>query len=219
VAPRLDERASKRLQSALRQTVRLNDLVNNLLDIGRIAAGRLTLEPDLMDLALLAKDCAERFGEEAARVGSPITLTIEGEEGERLRGKWDRLRLEQVVSNLLSNALKYGNGGPIDLKIEGRESTARIQVRDRGIGIPPERQGRIFDRFERAVSARHYGGLGMGLYITRQIVEAHGGSIVVASEVGEGSTFTISLPRRVADEEQPPNAEVKKGLSSGAALG
>src|SRR5205814_3394111 len=104
------------------------------------------------------------------------------------------LRMEQVITNLLSNAIKYGDKKPIDVELAPENGGATLRVRDRGIGIDRENQQRIFDRFERAVSSRHYGGLGMGLYITRQIVEAHGGTVQVDSVPGAGAAFTINLP-------------------------
>jgi signal transduction histidine kinase len=113
----------------------------------------------------------------------------------QVHGWWDRLRLEQVVTNLVSNAIRYGAGRPIHARVEVVGENARLVVRDEGIGIPPEAQERIFGKFERAVSERHSGGLGLGLYITRSIVEAMGGSIQVESRPGQGSTFTVELPR------------------------
>jgi signal transduction histidine kinase len=104
------------------------------------------------------------------------------------------VRLEQVVSNLLSNALKYGMGKPIHVAVESRVDAARLVVRDEGIGIEPKDMGRIFGKFERAVSERHYGGLGLGLYVTRQIVEAMGGTVKAESTPGQGATFTVELP-------------------------
>jgi signal transduction histidine kinase len=104
------------------------------------------------------------------------------------------MRIEQVVSNLLANALKYGDGKPIEVRVTRSDGWARLIVHDHGIGIGPDDLDRIFERFERAVSPRHYGGLGLGLYIARQIVEAHGGSISAHSEPGVGSTFTVALP-------------------------
>jgi signal transduction histidine kinase len=109
-------------------------------------------------------------------------------------GQWDRLRLEQVVTNLLTNALKYGAGRPVRLALEAEGGSARLCVQDEGIGIAPEAQGRIFEKFERAVSDRHYGGLGLGLYITREIVHALGGSVSVESAPGQGARFRVTLP-------------------------
>jgi signal transduction histidine kinase len=110
-------------------------------------------------------------------------------------GRWDRLRLDQIVSNLVENAIRYGAGRPIDVVVEGDEASARLVVADRGIGIAPDDQRRIFERFERAVSPHQGGGLGLGLWIVRQIVEALGGTIGVASRPSAGATFTVVLPR------------------------
>jgi signal transduction histidine kinase len=109
-------------------------------------------------------------------------------------GRWDRLRLEQVVTNLVSNALKYGERKPVDIVVSSNGFSATLAVRDQGIGIPPEHLERIFGRFERAVSSRHYGGLGLGLYIAHHVVEAMDGSIRVSSRPGHGSTFEVTLP-------------------------
>jgi PAS domain S-box-containing protein len=180
-----------RVATSERQVERLTALINNLLDISRITAGRLDLDLEPVDLAAVAKEAAARFGEDLARAGCVLELRAEGE----CVGQWDRLRLEQVVTNLLSNAAKYGAGRPIEIEVDGGEATARFSIRDHGIGIPAEHQARIFERFERAVSDRHYGGLGLGLWIVRQIVDAFGGTIRVESRAGAGSTFTVLLPR------------------------
>ena len=116
------------------------------------------------------------------------------------------MRLEQVISNLLTNALKYGPGKPIEVETARDGNLARIRVRDYGIGIEPENQRRIFERFERAVSDRHYGGLGLGLWIARQVVEASGGTITVQSAPGEGSLFSVELPMKPRDEKICPPA-------------
>jgi signal transduction histidine kinase len=114
--------------------------------------------------------------------------------GTEVRGQWDGSRLEQVVVNLLSNAAKYGAGRPVSIEVDLDEGQARLRVRDEGIGIAAETLPRLFGRFERGVSERHYGGLGLGLYISRQIVEAMGGTIDVRSELGQGALFTVRLP-------------------------
>ena len=110
-------------------------------------------------------------------------------------GRWDRIRIEQVIANLLVNAAKFGEGKPISLEVSAQGDHARLRVVDRGIGIPEEHQSRVFDRFERAVPAHHFGGLGLGLYVVRQIAEAHGGRVQVESTPGSGATFTVDLPR------------------------
>jgi signal transduction histidine kinase len=166
-------------------------LIDNLLDISRITTGHLELEPEDLELAELTHEVVERLRDEAAAVGSQIQF----EATASAAGHWDRLRIEQVVTNLLSNALKYGEGRPIVVRVSTDEAWAEVTVRDRGIGIAEEDLDRIFDQFERAASRRAPGGLGMGLYITRQIVEAHRGKIQVESKNGEGSLFRIRLPR------------------------
>ena len=118
-------------------------------------------------------------------------------------GRWDRLTLEQIVSNLLSNAIKYGSGRPIEIDVRESDGAVRVAVRDRGIGIAKEDLTRIFGRFERGVSLRHYGGLGLGLFIARQLAEAHGGTIVAQSQPGAGSTFTLMLPCQPGEQRGP----------------
>ncbi|HEX8825360.1 MAG TPA: ATP-binding protein [Archangium sp.] len=185
------ERLLRHVEVAQRQIRKMATLINALLDVSRLSQGKLKLEPTDMDLAELVGEVATWFAPEAARAGSE--LRVEGET--RAPGRWDRLRLEQVVTNLLSNAIRYGAGRPILARVEVVEDRVRLVVRDEGIGIPPEAQERIFGKFERAVSDRHYGGLGLGLYIARSIVEALGGGIRVESCLGKGSTFIIDLPR------------------------
>jgi PAS domain S-box-containing protein len=180
-----------RLSTAERQVERLTGLINNLLDISRITAGRLDLDLETVDLTNVVRDAAARSREDLARAGCALDLQTDGP----CIGRWDRLRVEQVVGNLLSNAIKYGAGHPIEMSVSGDSEAARFTIRDHGIGIPPEDQARIFERFERAVSDRHYGGLGLGLWIVRQIVDAFGGTIQVDSGPGRGSTFHVVLPK------------------------
>ena len=191
-----------RLRGALRQTERLSLLVERLLDVTRIAAGRLELAPGRFDLGDLVQQVADDFREPTAAAGSELRL-----EGIRpLEGSWDRLRLEQVLVNLLSNAVKYGAGRPILVRMESAGERVRIAVVDQGIGISPKDLPRIFTRFQRAAPVRNYGGLGLGLYIAQHIVEAHGGRIEVSSGLEQGSTFVVDLPmaivRAQADADQ-----------------
>jgi PAS domain S-box-containing protein len=185
------ERLRRSLETVDRQVRRQTQLINDLLDVSRISAGRLQLQPEPMELSALAREVAERFEPELTRAGSALRLQLSAETG----GQWDRLRLDQVVTNLLSNAVKYGRGNPIQLMTETEGNQVRLSVKDGGIGIAAEDLSRLFNRFERAVSERNYGGFGLGLWIARQIVEAMGGRIHVASQLGVGSTFTVELPR------------------------
>jgi PAS domain S-box-containing protein len=177
------------LQRLTRQVDRLDRLVRNLLDVSLIAAGAIQLEREELDLAALAREVVERAEVEAQRAGSTITLRAE----ERVVGRWDRLRVEQIVTNLVSNAIKYGRGGPITISVERRGRSAWLAVRDRGIGIPPEQRERIFERFGRVAAAPAYRSMGLGLYIVRQLVEAHGGQVHLESELHVGSTFAVEL--------------------------
>jgi PAS domain S-box-containing protein len=191
--PLATERVSESLEVALRQVRKLAHLVDSLLDVSRITAGRLRLELEELDLSSVAAELLSRFSPSAVQHGCALELHAPGP----VFGRWDRLRVEQVVTNLLSNALKYGAGRPVVIRVEEDGERARLTVKDQGIGIAEADLTRIFERFERAVSDRHYGGLGLGLYITRQIVEAFGGTVRVASQPGQGSTFTLELPRDV----------------------
>jgi signal transduction histidine kinase len=173
-----------------RQVRRLERLINNLLDVSRIAVGRFILQVEEVDLSAMVRDVAGQFSAEIARSGNALRLTLPTQ----ALGCWDPLRLEQVVVNLLSNAIKYGDGKPIEVTVQTDDELARLIVRDHGIGVASADQERIFERFERAVSV-NYGGLGLGLYITRQIVLAHGGTIRVDSGLGQGSTFVVEIPR------------------------
>jgi PAS domain S-box-containing protein len=182
------------LETCQRQVRLFAKLVNDLLDVSRIAEGQLELQRDEVDLAALVREVAAQFGPESELAGCAVELHADVP----VVGAWDRTRLEQVATNLLSNAMKYGRGKPIEITVEADARAARLTVRDHGIGIAPEDQERIFERFERAVSGHEYGGLGIGLYIVRQIVTALGGSVRVASRLGEGASFTVTLPNSVA---------------------
>jgi len=174
----------------VRQTRRLDKLIANLLDVSRVLAGRLTLELEDVDLAQVAREIVDRFADEGGRTGCALSVTGPAS----VVGRWDRLRLEQVVTNLVSNAVKYAPG-PIEVAVDERPGFAVVRVADRGHGIPVADQARIFDRFERAAAgAVHRGGLGLGLYITRHIIEAHGGSVTLTSSPS-GTTFAVELPR------------------------
>ena len=188
----LDEAARlKKLAAAARQVRRLTALADELLDVSRIVHGKLQLQRDETDLAVVVTEAAERLEEEFQRGNTPLRVAA----GERVSGDWDRLRLDLVITNLLTNALRYGDKQPVDVRVEADGERARVTVADRGIGIRPEDQARIFERFVRAAPARQFGGLGVGLWLARQIAEAHGGTLRVVSAPDAGSTFTLELPR------------------------
>jgi len=184
-------RQAERLRS---QAQRLERLVTTVLDVSRIVQGRVKLFPEHLDASAVVREHCERLREDAARAGSTLELAIE----EGIVGSFDRTRLEQIVDNLLSNAIKFGAGKPIDVTLAATPEMVSLTVRDRGMGIAKEDQARIFERFERAVSSKHYGGLGLGLWVVRQIVESMGGTIFVTSELGKGSTFVVEWPRIAA---------------------
>ena len=176
------------------QTARLRGLIDDLLDVSTLAAGQLELQLGPVDLAEVTSDVGARFIDEAARAGSRLTIDAR----ERAVGSWDRERLEQIVSNLISNAVKYGNGKPIEVTVRadghGDGGHARLIVRDQGLGIAPGDRERIFGRFERAVDSAKFGGIGLGLWIVKQIVNVFGGAVSVESAPGVGSAFSVELP-------------------------
>ncbi|MCY1033539.1 ATP-binding protein [Corallococcus sp. BB11-1] len=191
-APMAPEKLTAKLESAYSQTQRLGKLVNDLLDISRIGQGQLHIKREDVDLVTLVRGQLERSRESLTRAECEVRFHATEP---RFVGHWDALRLEQVVGNLLTNAMKYGAGKPVEVTLDGDATRVRLQVRDHGIGIAEEDRARIFERFERAVSVRHYGGFGLGLWIVREIVQALGGGIDVASTQDQGSTFTVTLPR------------------------
>ena len=179
---------------ASRQVSRLGQLIESLLDVSRISGGQAKLEREDVDLRDVARDAINRLAEVASRSGSEIVLRCP----DPVRGTWDRLALDRVFVNLLSNALKFGERKPVEVRVMAEQEQAIIEVEDHGIGIAPDDVDRIFVQFERAVSSRQFGGLGLGLYITRRLVEQHGGKITVESEPGSGSVFSVRLPRAVS---------------------
>lgn len=182
-----------RVARATRNVARLDDLVRRLFDVSRLVTGRLDLAVEDNDLAAIVRDSAEDFREAAAQAGCELTVLGCAE---RLDCRCDRYRVEQVLTNLLANASKYGAGKPILVAVSASPQEARVAVRDHGMGIQPEDLQRIFGKFERGKDAiaRHKG-LGLGLFVSRDLVEAHGGRIEVESQPGKGATFTIHLPR------------------------
>jgi signal transduction histidine kinase len=180
----------------MRSVRRLIGLVEELLDTSRLTTGRLQLRRELVDVTALVEEVVARTTSGGTRGTTNVSVRAVGP----VEGSWDRARVEQVVTNLLTNAVKYGRGSPVEIEVGRSEEGALVTVRDRGIGIGDADQVRIFERFERAVSSQQYGGLGLGLWITREIVEAHGGRISVASAPGEGATFQVMLPFKASED-------------------
>jgi signal transduction histidine kinase len=183
---------SEQLATALRQTRRLGSLIESLLDASALAGNaQLELHREQMDLMDVANAAVARVRAEIGQGGSPIQI-----DGESATGLWDRPRVERIVTTLLRNACKYGEGKPVRVAVRKNGDDRLISVADEGIGIPVDRQQSIFGRFGRAVSPRAYGGLGLNLYVAQRLAEAHGGRIDVASEQGKGATFIVLLPAR-----------------------
>ncbi|MCP1518533.1 signal transduction histidine kinase [Pseudomonas migulae] len=173
-----------------RQIKSLIRLIEDMLDVSRIRTGKLSIRPTRLDLSALVRNLLQNFAPQIDAAESSVTLYAE----HPVEGNWDEFRIEQVISNLLTNALRYGAKSPITVKVYSESGQARVDVRDQGIGIGEENQKRIFQQFER-VSAKHaVAGLGLGLFISEQIVTAHGGTITVESRIGEGALFRVCLP-------------------------
>jgi two-component system, OmpR family, sensor kinase len=169
---------------------RLSNLIDELLDVSRISAGRLLLNLEEINLSEIVQVLVNRHQIAAHNAGINLQLKLEPE----VIGLWDSTRLESLVENLITNAIKYGDGKPVEVKLETREKNVVLTVKDYGIGISKEDQHRIFKKFERAASVKDYAGLGLGLYISSEIVKAHGGSIKLESAPQRGSTFLVELP-------------------------
>jgi len=181
---------SGKVAGAVRSSQRLGILIDSLLDVSRIATGQLSLRPHPMELRRTVDQLLEGLRDSANRACS--SLEVRGDHN--LDGEWDRLRIEQLVTNLVANAIKYGAGQPIEITISRDGNFAVLEVRDHGPGIANQDMERIFERFERASSVRHHGGFGLGLYVAREIARAHGGSIEVRNAEGGGASFRVRLP-------------------------
>jgi signal transduction histidine kinase len=199
------EQTERFLRTSDRQFERLDQLVDNLIDvskrsIGHGSIGHVVLNLEELDLAEVVRQVAQRVREQFVAAGSKLELDLP----EKVVGHWDRFRVEQVVTNILINAARYGLGNPVRVRLRRTPSVARLSVEDSGVGIPEEDLGHVFDCFTRVGPARASSGLGVGLYISHAIVEAHGGTLRVESEVGRGSTFTVELPLPFAAEDGAP---------------
>lgn len=185
------EKVVKIIQTSDRQINRLSTLIDDLLDVSRITTGKLSLNKETFSVSEMINEVVIQYSQQLKTSQSNLHVTIL----EDSQGNWDKVRIEQVIINLLTNAAKYAPNKPIHITVGKTKGHVQIKVRDEGPGIAPEDQERIFKRFERVNSKNNVGGLGLGLYISKQIVEAHKGSITVSSTLGEGSTFTVDLPQ------------------------
>ncbi|MGN8140329.1 hybrid sensor histidine kinase/response regulator [Pseudomonas sp. 22105] len=173
-----------------RQIKSLIRLIEDMLDVSRIRTGKLSIRPTRFNLAQLVGNVLQNFAQQIEAAETEVSFTA----AEPVEGNWDEFRIEQVVSNLLTNALRYGGKSPIQVRVYRQGNEARVEVQDQGIGISEENQKRIFQQFERVSAKTVVAGLGLGLFISEQIVAAHGGSIVVESKINEGALFRVCLP-------------------------
>jgi signal transduction histidine kinase len=183
------EHMAERLLLVERSTQRLHALVDRMLDINQVAEQGVSLQRTETDLSRVAREAAARF------MDSVSGVTIELNADSPVVGQWDEMRLETLVTNLIANGLKYGEGRPVKVSAASAGAEGILTVQDQGIGIAPEDQQRIFERFGRAVSDRRYGGFGIGLWLVREIAQAHGGRVDLTSAPGSGSTFVVHLPK------------------------
>jgi len=177
------DRDERQIQSLIR-------LIEDMLDVSRIRTGKLSIRPGRFDLTQLVHNLLENFAPQVAAAESSVKWVQEGP----VEGNWDEFRIEQVVSNLLTNALRYGAKSPVEVRVYAEHGEARVEVRDHGIGISEDNQKRIFQQFERVSASHAVAGLGLGLFISEQIIAAHGGTIEVESRIGEGALFRVCLP-------------------------
>jgi signal transduction histidine kinase len=184
----------ERCEQLAKSLTRLNDVAGRLLDVSRLESGVERLDPADEDLRAVVEGVVARLREQAEWTGSPIVIEQDGPQ----RGCWDRLQLETIVENLLTNAMKYGAGRRIHVTIRGRQNDVRLEVRDQGCGIQPDDMGRVFERFYRGRVPGHHAGLGVGLWIVKRLADAQGGSVECESTPGEGATFIVTLPRDVS---------------------
>ena len=177
------DRDERQIQSLIR-------LIEDMLDVSRIRTGKLSIRPAQFDLTAVVANLLENFAPQVSAAQSSVNFHAE----RSVVGHWDEFRIEQVISNLLTNALRYGGKKPIDVSVYVEGEHAVVEVRDQGIGISEENQQRIFQQFERVSGSQVVAGLGLGLFISEQIVATHGGQIQVDSALGEGAVFKVCLP-------------------------
>jgi signal transduction histidine kinase len=184
------ENLHKMLGRGERQIKSIIRLIEDMLDVSRIKNGKLSIQPGDANLSVLVRQVAEDLTPLAKEAGTVIQLEAETE----VAGYWDAFRIEQIIINLITNAIRYGKGKPVQVALKREGELAIVQVTDHGIGISEHEQKNIFEAFERASGNEVRAGLGLGLYISRKLAEAHGGEITVLSQKDVGSTFTLRLP-------------------------
>jgi signal transduction histidine kinase len=204
--------SSDLMSKAASQVRRLSELVEELVEVSQIHLGHLILVRRDVDLSALVRDVVAERSAEARSARCDVRVVADWS----VVGRWDRAQIAHVLSNLLSNAFRFGAGGPVEISVDRHDSMARIVVRDHGVGIPRARLPFVFDLFEHAAPSRNYGGLGMGLFVARAVVRAHGGTIDVVSTEGVGSTFTNDLPLEAAQPSKRASipAEPPKTIAS-----
>ncbi len=190
------EKLVESLTVAQEQTNRLQKLIKDLLNFSLITRGKLELELTNGDLNEIVKSSLDRFQDHLMLAGCNLNFKSSG----KIEGLWDQVRLDQAISNLLTNAIKYGNSNPIEVENGKEGNVAKIIISDHGVGIDPKKQKFIFDKFKRGTTDGRYQGLGVGLFIVKQIIEAHGGKVSVKSVLGKGSKFTIDLPIKQSEK-------------------
>jgi signal transduction histidine kinase len=190
----LTPKATRMVNIMVKEERRVAHLIDDLLDLGRIRSGQLEMELSSVDLCEVVRDVSAQMQVQVAGA-SKLNVELDGP----VMGCWDRSRLNQVVTNLVGNAVKYGQGRPVVIRAvaDSQRESARLEVSDSGLGIAPELHGRIFEPFKRAVATGQQDGLGLGLYIVRSIVQQLGGTVNVDSRPGAGATFVVELPLRV----------------------
>ena len=188
---------AERFAQLHRSVLRLTDVAARLLDASRHEGGALRVESADQDARSIVEAVVSRVREDADWADCEIDVSLVGE----LRGRWDRLHVETILENLLTNAMKYGAGRPVSLRVESDAETVRFEVRDQGCGILPEDVPHVFDRFFRGTVPGRHAGLGIGLWIVKRLVEAHQGSIACESTPGGGTTFEVRLPRDFLRQE------------------
>lgn len=186
------EAVNRRVKKAVQQLDRMNSLIEDMLDASRASLSKMTLNKIKFDLNNLTSEILDSFAEQLTVQKIPYTF-VKSATPAFICG--DSYRIEQLISNLISNAIKYGNGSEINIVIKEEGSDISLAVTDHGIGITKDNLDKIFERYERAVTGSNISGLGLGLYISSHIAKSHGGKIQVESRYGEGSTFTFIIPK------------------------